>query len=186
MFVGCRVGWAPCLWGAGQGGRLVPYPLGPGQGGLSANGVQGRVGTWSRAHRVQGRVGTLSHILWGGWSTHVPQNPPHTHSTGGRTLAGSRQGWPTAAHTLPDSPLPTGGPSPVPMHPKRSPTSTGDAELKEERMPTRKASCSVVGSGRGMPPSSPMVSSANNPNKSEIPDRHKDGAINTVGIGLGA
>uniref|UniRef100_A0A8B9NGH7 non-specific serine/threonine protein kinase n=1 Tax=Accipiter nisus TaxID=211598 RepID=A0A8B9NGH7_9AVES len=71
------------------------------------------------------------------------------------------------------------GPSPVPMHPKRSPTSTGDAELKEERMPARKASCSVVGSGRGMPPSSPMVSSANNPNKSEIPDRHKDGTINT-------
>uniref|UniRef100_A0A8B9N735 non-specific serine/threonine protein kinase n=1 Tax=Accipiter nisus TaxID=211598 RepID=A0A8B9N735_9AVES len=71
------------------------------------------------------------------------------------------------------------GPSPVPMHPKRSPTSAGDTELKEERMPTRKASCSVVGSGRGMPPSSPMVSSANNPNKSEIPDRHKDGAINT-------
>ncbi|XP_052635303.1 MAP/microtubule affinity-regulating kinase 4 isoform X2 [Harpia harpyja] len=70
-------------------------------------------------------------------------------------------------------------PLPVPMHPKRSPTSAGDAELKEERMPARKASCSVVGSGRGMPPSSPMVSSANNPNKSEIPDRHKDGAINT-------
>lgn len=151
------------------------------------------MGTWSHAHEVQGRVGTLSHILWGGWSTHVPQNPHHTHTQHrGQDpcpvpcLAGSRQGWPTAAHTLPDSPLPTGGPSPVPMHPKRSPTSAGDAELKEERMPTRKASCSVVGSGRGMPPSSPMVSSANNPNKSEIPDRHKDGAINTVGIGLGA
>ncbi|KAH0631653.1 hypothetical protein JD844_006089 [Phrynosoma platyrhinos] len=42
------------------------------------------------------------------------------------------------------------------MHPKRSPTSTGDGELKEERMPSRKASCSVVSSGRGIPPSSPM------------------------------
>uniref|UniRef100_A0A8C3HLL9 non-specific serine/threonine protein kinase n=1 Tax=Chrysemys picta bellii TaxID=8478 RepID=A0A8C3HLL9_CHRPI len=72
------------------------------------------------------------------------------------------------------------GPSPVPMHPKRSPTSTGEAELKEERMPSRKASCSVVSSGRGIPPSSPMVSSANNPNKSEIPDRRKDSTINTV------
>ncbi|XP_053257714.1 MAP/microtubule affinity-regulating kinase 4 isoform X1 [Podarcis muralis] len=75
------------------------------------------------------------------------------------------------------------GPSPVPMHPKRSPTSTGDGELKEERMPSRKASCSVVSSsGRGIPPSSPMVSSANNPNKSEIPDRRKDSAVNTNNI----
>ncbi|XP_034294169.1 MAP/microtubule affinity-regulating kinase 4 isoform X5 [Pantherophis guttatus] len=49
------------------------------------------------------------------------------------------------------------GPSPTPLHPKRSPTSTGDGELKEERMPSRKASCSVVSSGRGgLPPSSPM------------------------------
>uniref|UniRef100_A0A452H381 non-specific serine/threonine protein kinase n=2 Tax=Gopherus TaxID=38771 RepID=A0A452H381_9SAUR len=74
------------------------------------------------------------------------------------------------------------GPSPVPMHPKRSPTSTGEAELKEDRMPSRKASCSVVSSGRGIPPSSPMVSSANNPNKSEIPDRRKDSTINTNNI----
>nr|XP_008123586.2 PREDICTED: MAP/microtubule affinity-regulating kinase 4 [Anolis carolinensis] len=49
-------------------------------------------------------------------------------------------------------------------------------------MPSRKASCSVVGSGRGIPPSSPMVSSANNPNKSEIPDRRKDSAVNTNNI----
>ncbi|XP_030076082.1 MAP/microtubule affinity-regulating kinase 4 isoform X2 [Microcaecilia unicolor] len=74
------------------------------------------------------------------------------------------------------------GPSPVPMHPKRSPTSTGDGELKEERMPSRKTSCSVVGSSRGIPPSSPMVSSANNPNKSEIPDRRKEISINTNNI----
>uniref|UniRef100_A0A8D2KXF7 MAP/microtubule affinity-regulating kinase 3 n=1 Tax=Varanus komodoensis TaxID=61221 RepID=A0A8D2KXF7_VARKO len=74
------------------------------------------------------------------------------------------------------------GPSAVPVHPKRSPTSTGDGELKEERMPSRKASCSVVSSGRGIPPSSPMVSSANNPNKSEIPDRRKDSAVNTNNI----
>ncbi|XP_058052044.1 MAP/microtubule affinity-regulating kinase 4 isoform X1 [Ahaetulla prasina] len=75
------------------------------------------------------------------------------------------------------------GPSPTPLHPKRSPTSTGDGELKEERMPSRKASCSVVSSGRGgLPPSSPMVSSANNPNKSEIPDRRKDSAVNTNNI----
>lgn len=50
-------------------------------------------------------------------------------------------------------------------------------------MPSRKASCSVVGTGRGIPPSSPMVSSANNPNKSEIPDRRKDSTVNTVSAG---
>ncbi|XP_036272268.1 MAP/microtubule affinity-regulating kinase 4 isoform X6 [Pipistrellus kuhlii] len=69
------------------------------------------------------------------------------------------------------------GPSPAPLHPKRSPTSTGEAELKEERLPSRKASCSAAGSGsRGLPPSSPMVSSAHNPNKAEIPERRKDSA----------
>uniref|UniRef100_A0A452RZ62 non-specific serine/threonine protein kinase n=1 Tax=Ursus americanus TaxID=9643 RepID=A0A452RZ62_URSAM len=67
------------------------------------------------------------------------------------------------------------GPSPAPLHPKRSPTSTGETELKEERLPGRKASCSAAGSGsRGLPPSSPMVSSAHNPNKAEIPERRKD------------
>ncbi|XP_029111440.1 MAP/microtubule affinity-regulating kinase 4 isoform X2 [Scleropages formosus] len=65
------------------------------------------------------------------------------------------------------------GPSLPVAHPKRSPTSTGEGELKEERLPSRKASCSMVGS-RSIPPSSPMVSSANNPNKSEIPDRRKE------------
>lgn len=65
------------------------------------------------------------------------------------------------------------------MHPKRSPTSTGDRELREGRMPPRKASCSVMGS-RSLPPSSPMVSSANNPNKSEIPDRRKEMTATTV------
>uniref|UniRef100_A0A8C2KXS1 non-specific serine/threonine protein kinase n=1 Tax=Cyprinus carpio TaxID=7962 RepID=A0A8C2KXS1_CYPCA len=69
------------------------------------------------------------------------------------------------------------GPSVPVAHPKRSPTSTGEGELKEERLPSRKASCSVVGN-RSIPPSSPMVSKANNPNKSEIPDRRKD--INTT------
>uniref|UniRef100_A0A8B9VID2 non-specific serine/threonine protein kinase n=1 Tax=Anas zonorhyncha TaxID=75864 RepID=A0A8B9VID2_9AVES len=77
------------------------------------------------------------------------------------------------------------GPSPVPAHPKRSPTSAGEGELKDERLPGRKASCSVGGGGRGMPPpSSPMVSSANNPNKAEIPERHKDGSGGGTPMGL--
>ena len=67
------------------------------------------------------------------------------------------------------------------MHPKRSPTSTGDRELREGRMPSRKASCSVMGS-HSLPPSSPMVSSANNPNKSEIPDRRKEMTATTVSV----
>uniref|UniRef100_A0A8C9ARJ9 non-specific serine/threonine protein kinase n=1 Tax=Prolemur simus TaxID=1328070 RepID=A0A8C9ARJ9_PROSS len=75
------------------------------------------------------------------------------------------------------------GPSPAPLHPKRSPTSTGETELKEERLPGRKASCSAAGSGsRGLPPSSPMVSSAHNPNKAEIPERRKD-STSTPGLG---
>ncbi|XP_046898858.1 LOW QUALITY PROTEIN: MAP/microtubule affinity-regulating kinase 4 [Hypomesus transpacificus] len=73
------------------------------------------------------------------------------------------------------------GPSMPVMHPKRSPTSTGERELREGRMPPRKASCSVMGS-RSLPPSSPMVSSANNPNKSEIPDRRKEMTATTNNI----
>uniref|UniRef100_A0A8C5AY70 non-specific serine/threonine protein kinase n=1 Tax=Gadus morhua TaxID=8049 RepID=A0A8C5AY70_GADMO len=73
------------------------------------------------------------------------------------------------------------GPSMPVMHPKRSPTSTGDRELREGRMPSRKASCSVMGS-HSLPPSSPMVSSANNPNKSEIPDRRKEMTATTVSV----
>uniref|UniRef100_A0A672Q7E0 non-specific serine/threonine protein kinase n=1 Tax=Sinocyclocheilus grahami TaxID=75366 RepID=A0A672Q7E0_SINGR len=73
------------------------------------------------------------------------------------------------------------GPSMPVMHPKRSPTSSGDRELRESRMPPRKASCSVMGS-RTLPPSSPMVSTANNPNKAEIPDRRKEMTATTNNI----
>lgn len=60
--------------------------------------------------------------------------------------------------------------------------------MKEERLPGRKASCSAAGSGsRGLPPSSPMVSSAHNPNKAEIPERRKDSTSTPVsGQGWGA
>ncbi|MCI4385813.1 hypothetical protein PGIGA_G00055070 [Pangasianodon gigas] len=68
------------------------------------------------------------------------------------------------------------GPAVTTTHPKRSPTSTGESDLKEERLATRKAGCSVVGS-RSIPPSSPMVSTANNPNKAEIPDRRKEAVV---------
>ncbi|XP_058269147.1 MAP/microtubule affinity-regulating kinase 4 isoform X2 [Hemibagrus wyckioides] len=47
------------------------------------------------------------------------------------------------------------GPAATTAHPKRSPTTTGESDLKEERLATRKAGCSVVGS-RNIPPSSPM------------------------------
>ncbi|XP_058882719.1 MAP/microtubule affinity-regulating kinase 4 isoform X1 [Acipenser ruthenus] len=73
------------------------------------------------------------------------------------------------------------GPSLPAALPKRSPPSTGDSDLKEERMASRKASCSVVGS-RTIPPSSPMVSSANNPNKAEIPERRKEASVTTNNI----
>ncbi|XP_041731659.1 MAP/microtubule affinity-regulating kinase 4 isoform X3 [Coregonus clupeaformis] len=74
------------------------------------------------------------------------------------------------------------GPAAPPSHPKRSPSNVAgaDRDLKEEggRMASRKVSSSMVGSRSIQPPSSPMVSSANNPNKSEIPDRRKE--INTA------
>ncbi|KAK5905303.1 hypothetical protein CesoFtcFv8_006781 [Champsocephalus esox] len=64
---------------------------------------------------------------------------------------------------------------PVSTHPKRSPSGVGEAAgLKEERLPSRKPSTSTVGSRSIPTPSSPMVSSAHNPNKAEIPDRRKE------------
>ncbi|XP_034147439.1 MAP/microtubule affinity-regulating kinase 4 isoform X3 [Esox lucius] len=78
------------------------------------------------------------------------------------------------------------GPAVPPAHPKRSPTSVAgaDGELKEEgvRAVSRKVNSSVVGSRSIQPPSSPMVSSANNPNKSEIPDRRKEINITTNNV----
>ncbi|TSN39340.1 MAP/microtubule affinity-regulating kinase 4 [Bagarius yarrelli] len=65
------------------------------------------------------------------------------------------------------------GPAATSTQHKRSPTSTGESDSKEERLAARKAACNVVGS-RNIPPSSPMVSTANNPNKAEIPDRRKE------------
>nr|XP_033486205.1 MAP/microtubule affinity-regulating kinase 4 isoform X2 [Epinephelus lanceolatus] len=60
-------------------------------------------------------------------------------------------------------------------HPKRSPSGVGEgAGLKEERLSSRKPSTSTVGSRSIPTPSSPMVSSAHNPNKAEIPDRRKE------------
>lgn len=52
--------------------------------------------------------------------------------------------------------------------------------LKEERLSIRKPSTSTIGSRSIPTPSSPMVSSAHNPNKAEIPDRRKDVASAAV------
>ncbi|KAG8001775.1 MAP/microtubule affinity-regulating kinase 4, partial [Nibea albiflora] len=60
-------------------------------------------------------------------------------------------------------------------HPKRSPSGVGEgAGLKEERLSIRKTSTNTAGSRSIPTPSSPMVSSAHNPNKAEIPDRRKE------------
>ncbi|XP_060929011.1 MAP/microtubule affinity-regulating kinase 4 isoform X2 [Limanda limanda] len=59
--------------------------------------------------------------------------------------------------------------------PKRSPSGVGEgAALKEERLSIRKPTTSTVSSRSTPTPSSPMVSSAHNPNKAEIPDRRKE------------
>uniref|UniRef100_A0A7N6B238 non-specific serine/threonine protein kinase n=1 Tax=Anabas testudineus TaxID=64144 RepID=A0A7N6B238_ANATE len=66
-------------------------------------------------------------------------------------------------------------------HPRRSPSGVGEgAGLKEERLSTRKPSTTTVGSRSIPTPSSPMVSSAHNPNKAEIPDRRKEVNSTTV------
>lgn len=66
-------------------------------------------------------------------------------------------------------------------HPKRSPSGVSEGVgLKEERLSVRKPSTSTIGSRNIPTPSSPMVSSAHNPNKAEIPDRRKDMNSTTV------
>ena len=134
--VGHKAGWAPCLWGPRQGGHLVPCPLGAGQGGLHAHWVQSGVGIMPVGHGagwapdpiprgVQSRVGTLSHILRGGWSSRVPQNPPH--GTAGRTLAPCHpwRGAGTAGCRcpcpLPDPPCPQAAPRRCPCTPSAAP-----------------------------------------------------------------
>lgn len=69
------------------------------------------------------------------------------------------------------------GPSipPVVAYPKRSQTSTADTDLKEEGIPSRKSSTIGAG-GRVAAPPSPLLGSANNPNKADIPDRKKGSA----------
>ncbi|XP_041850230.1 MAP/microtubule affinity-regulating kinase 4 isoform X3 [Melanotaenia boesemani] len=65
--------------------------------------------------------------------------------------------------------------APGSAHPKRSPSGVGEgAGLKEERLSIRKPSTTTVGSRSIPAPCSPMVSSAHNPNKAEIPDRRKE------------
>ncbi|KAM8903694.1 MAP/microtubule affinity-regulating kinase 4 isoform 5-T6 [Spinachia spinachia] len=62
--------------------------------------------------------------------------------------------------------------------PKRSPSGVAEgAGLKEERLSSRKPSTSTIGSRSIPTPSSPMVSSAHNPNKAEIPDRRKEANV---------
>uniref|UniRef100_A0A672HWZ6 MAP/microtubule affinity-regulating kinase 3 n=1 Tax=Salarias fasciatus TaxID=181472 RepID=A0A672HWZ6_SALFA len=68
-------------------------------------------------------------------------------------------------------------------HPKRSPSGVGEGVgLKEERLSIRKTSTNAVGSRNIPTPSSPMVSSAHNPNKAEIPDRRKEANSTTNNI----
>ncbi|XP_061916599.1 MAP/microtubule affinity-regulating kinase 4 isoform X3 [Entelurus aequoreus] len=77
--------------------------------------------------------------------------------------------------------------APVSTHPKRSPSGVGEgAALREERLSVRKPSNNTV-SARSIPaPSSPMVSSAHNPNKAEIPDRRKEANSTTNNVSASA
>ncbi|RVE66346.1 hypothetical protein OJAV_G00106300 [Oryzias javanicus] len=71
-------------------------------------------------------------------------------------------------------------------HPKRSQTTSGDSNAKEEAA-AQIQKPSTPGS-RGAPPSSPLLGNANNPNKADIPDRRKGGttgpASNSASAGM--
>ncbi|XP_046903968.1 MAP/microtubule affinity-regulating kinase 3a isoform X9 [Hypomesus transpacificus] len=63
------------------------------------------------------------------------------------------------------------GPNAGAAHPKRSQTAVAESSIKEEGgVSLRKPS---TPGGRGIPPSSPLLGNANNPNKADIPDRKK-------------
>ncbi|KAJ8341352.1 hypothetical protein SKAU_G00336430 [Synaphobranchus kaupii] len=70
-------------------------------------------------------------------------------------------------------------------YPKRSQTSTADNDLKEEGgVQPRKSS---TAGGRGVPPTSPLLGNASNPNKADIPDHKKGSAApsnNSVSGGM--
>ncbi|KAM5127192.1 MAP/microtubule affinity-regulating kinase 4-like [Mantella aurantiaca] len=72
------------------------------------------------------------------------------------------------------------GPAPVPSQAKRSPPGVGDDSVVGERLAPRRGSGSVSGGSRPPPPSSPMVSHAHNPNKSEIPEPRKEAPPTTM------
>uniref|UniRef100_A0A3P9HN12 MAP/microtubule affinity-regulating kinase 3 n=1 Tax=Oryzias latipes TaxID=8090 RepID=A0A3P9HN12_ORYLA len=69
-------------------------------------------------------------------------------------------------------------------HPKRSQTTTGESNAKEEAGVQKPS----TPGGRGAPPSSPLLGNANNPNKADIPDRRKGGttgpASNSASAGM--
>ncbi|XP_078796995.1 MAP/microtubule affinity-regulating kinase 3a isoform X21 [Oryzias latipes] len=69
-------------------------------------------------------------------------------------------------------------------HPKRSQTTTGESNAKEEAGVQKPS----TPGGRGAPPSSPLLGNANNPNKADIPDRRKGGttgpATNSASAGM--
>lgn len=70
-------------------------------------------------------------------------------------------------------------------YPKRSQTSTADGDLREDGVPSRKPGGSAAG-GKGVAPASPMLGSASNPNKADIPERKKSSTVPGVSIvGLG-
>ncbi|XP_061037302.1 MAP/microtubule affinity-regulating kinase 3 isoform X3 [Eubalaena glacialis] len=74
----------------------------------------------------------------------------------------------------------------VVAYPKRSQTSTADGDLREDGVPSRKAGGSAAG-GKGVAPASPMLGSASNPNKADIPERKKTSTVpgsNTASGGM--
>uniref|UniRef100_A0A672HXF8 MAP/microtubule affinity-regulating kinase 3 n=1 Tax=Salarias fasciatus TaxID=181472 RepID=A0A672HXF8_SALFA len=104
-----------------------------------------------------------------------------SNGTSKHSTSSSSSGAPSSSSSSGHKPQRSGPAVPGTTHPKRSPSGVGEGVgLKEERLSIRKTSTNAVGSRNIPTPSSPMVSSAHNPNKAEIPDRRKEANSTTV------
>ncbi|XP_061037303.1 MAP/microtubule affinity-regulating kinase 3 isoform X4 [Eubalaena glacialis] len=129
---------------------------------------------------------TATYLLLGRKSSEVRPSSDLSNSTGQsphhkvqRSVSSSQKQRRYSDHAGPAIPS-------VVAYPKRSQTSTADGDLREDGVPSRKAGGSAAG-GKGVAPASPMLGSASNPNKADIPERKKTSTVpgsNTASGGM--
>ncbi|XP_024613553.1 MAP/microtubule affinity-regulating kinase 3 isoform X1 [Neophocaena asiaeorientalis asiaeorientalis] len=129
---------------------------------------------------------TATYLLLGRKSSEVRPSSDLNNSTGQsphhkvqRSVSSSQKQRRYSDHAGPAIPS-------VVAYPKRSQTSTADGDLREDGVPSRKPGGSAAG-GKGVAPASPMLGSASNPNKADIPERKKSSTVpgsNTASGGM--